>query len=309
MEEEGSMVHRLIGVDIGGTKTHGVRFDDGLITQEAVTGSANVQNVDISTASVNLEGLLRSLHAPEVSEVCVGAGGIDTPDDVRALTSLIHRFVPRATVTVVHDSRLLLAAARASTGISVISGTGSAVWGINDQGDEIRYGGWGYLLGDEGSGYWLGREAVRNGLHIANEGNPPDALTRAVLAHCGASSAQELIMRCHSADSPRHYLASIARTVIKSANQGDDLSDTLLTRAGQHLGKLAASASKRLGIAGPVVLGGGVGTNAAQVQRAFQESLSVHDITDVEVLGVPPAYGAQELSHHRAPSRDTRQSG
>lgn len=289
----------LIGIDIGGTKTHGVRFENGHIAHEAMTGSSNVQNVDVSTALANLGELLDKLNASHVDEIWAGAGGIDTSEDAAALAALINRFAETARVTVVHDSQLLLAASNTPTGIAVISGTGSAVWGINGRGDEVRYGGWGYLLGDEGSGYWLGREAIRHGLEAMNKGEDADELTRSLLTAQRLGRPEELIAQCHSAASPRYFMAGMARTVIEAAERGHDFSQSLLIQAGRHLAQLAAAAAQRIVIKGPIVLGGGIGANSSQVQEAFRTTLASHGITDVHILKRPPAHGALELARYR----------
>ena len=99
------------------------------------------------TRHFNLADLFARIGGGQVAQVYAGAGGIDTDDDAAALAALIEPHVPGARITVVHDSRLLLAAGGASTGVAVIAGTGSAAWGRNAAGDEARAGGWGYLPG------------------------------------------------------------------------------------------------------------------------------------------------------------------
>ncbi|MFD1213242.1 N-acetylglucosamine kinase, partial [Arthrobacter sp. GCM10027362] len=155
----------ILGLDIGGSKTHAIRLEAGRVTAEAVTGSANLQNVSRAAAAAAVAEAVRTVGAQGVQEVFAGAGGIDTDDDAAALRALIAPLLPGAAIHVVHDSRLVLAAGRARTGIAVIVGTGTVVWGIDEHGRQARAGGWGYLLGDEGSGYWLAREAVRHCLH------------------------------------------------------------------------------------------------------------------------------------------------
>ena len=168
----------------------------------------------------NLAELFARIGGGTVAQVYAGAGGIDTDADAEALAALIAPHVPGARITVVHDSRLLLAAGGASTGVAVIGGTGSAAWGRNGLGEEARAGGWGYLLGDEGSGYWLGREAVRHSLRRMNQGLEPDELTTALLASCGVDDPNKLIALFHSPDTGRRYWAERARLVVDAADAG-----------------------------------------------------------------------------------------
>lgn len=285
----------VIGLDIGGTKTHGVRFADGLMVADGIVGSSNVQNVTGEQAAMNLAELFAKIGGDGVSRVYAGAGGIDTDEDAAALAGLIEPHVPGARITVVHDSRLLLAAGRASTGVAVIGGTGSAAWGRNAGGEEARAGGWGYLLGDEGSGYWLGREAVRYSLRRMNQGLEPDELTAALLDSCQLDHPTKLIALFHASGTGRRYWAQRARLVVEAANAGHAASAGLLDQAGGDLASLAAEVLKQLGTAGPVILGGGLGMHVVRVQDSFRAHLAAEGITDVRVLDQEPVFGVLQL--------------
>jgi glucosamine kinase len=262
---------------------------------DETVGSSNVQNVSREEAASHLAELFGKIGGGAVSSVFAGAGGIDTDDDAAALAALIAPHVPGAEITVVHDSRLLLAAGGASTGVAVIGGTGSAAWGRNKQGDEARAGGWGYLLGDEGSGYWLGREAVRHSLRRMNQGLEPDELTAALLESCGVDHPNKLIALFHSPETGRRYWAQRARLVVEAAGAGHRASQDLVDQAGRDLASLAAGTLKQLGIDGPVILGGGLGMNVPRLQESFRTHLAAKGISDVHVLAQEPVFGVLEL--------------
>ncbi|XAS66334.1 BadF/BadG/BcrA/BcrD ATPase family protein [Micrococcaceae bacterium Sec5.7] len=285
----------VIGLDIGGTKTRGVRFEDGHVAADEIAGSSNVQNVSCEEAALHLAELFAKIGGGNVAQVYAGAGGIDTDDDAAALAALIEPHVPGAKITVVHDSRLLLAAGRASTGVAVIAGTGSAAWGKNEGGEEARAGGWGYLLGDEGSGYWLGREAVRHSLRRMNQGLDADQLTTALLESCGVGDPNKLIALFHSAATGRRYWAQQARLVVEAADAGHAVSQELVDQAGRDLAGLAEQALRRLGIDGPVILGSGLGMNVVRLQDSFRTHLADKGITDVRVLDQEPVFGVMQL--------------
>ncbi|AMB41177.1 MULTISPECIES: N-acetylglucosamine kinase [Paenarthrobacter] len=285
----------VIGLDIGGTKTRGVRFQDGVPVRDESAGSSNVQNVTREQAKANLAELFAKIGGGAVEEVYAGSGGIDTDEGAKALADLIAPHVPGARITVVHDSRLLLAAGGASTGVAVIAGTGSAAWGRNQAGEEARAGGWGYLLGDEGSGYWLGREAVRHSLRRMNQGLEPDALSQALLDSCGVDDPGKLIALFHSPDTGRRYWAQQARLVVEAAAAGDETSQRLLVQAGNDLADLAAQAVRQLGLDGPVILGSGLGMNVVPIQEAFKARLAERGITDVRILDQDPVFGVPRL--------------
>lgn len=285
----------VIGLDIGGTKTRGVRFEDGTVVADESVGSSNVQNVSREEAALHLAELFARIGGGTVAQVYAGAGGIDTDEDAAALAALIAPHVPGARITVVHDSRLLLAAGGASTGVAVIGGTGSAAWGRNSLGEEARAGGWGYLLGDEGSGYWLGREAVRHSLRRMNQGLEPDELTTALLASCGVDDPNKLIALFHSPDTGRRYWAERARLVVDAAAAGHAASQELVDQAGRDLAALALQTVRKLGIDGPVILGSGLGMNVPRLQESFRAALAAEGITDVRVLEQDPVFGVLQL--------------
>ncbi|MHA7220906.1 N-acetylglucosamine kinase [Arthrobacter sp. RHLT1-20] len=285
----------VIGLDIGGTKTRGVRFEEGGAVADESVGSSNVQNVSREEAARHLAELFALIGGGAVGRVYAGAGGIDTDADAAALAALIAPHVPGARITVVHDSRLLLAAGGASTGVAVIGGTGSAAWGRNSDGEEARAGGWGYLLGDEGSGYWLGREAVRYSLRRMNQGLEPDGLTTALLVSCGVDDPTTLIALFHSADTGRRYWAQRARLVVEAADGGHAASQALVDRAGRDLAGLAEQCVRQLGIDGPVILGGGLGMNVPRLQESFRSALAAAGISDVRVLDREPVFGVLQL--------------
>ncbi|MEJ1113183.1 BadF/BadG/BcrA/BcrD ATPase family protein [Paenarthrobacter sp. CCNWLY172] len=285
----------VIGLDIGGTKTRGVRFQNGAPVRDESAGSSNVQNVSREQAAANLAELFGKIGGGEIDEVYAGAGGIDTEEDAQALADLIAPHAPGAHITVVHDSRLLLAAGGASAGVAVIAGTGSAAWGKNDAGEEARAGGWGYLLGDEGSGYWLGREAVRHSLRRMNQGLEPDALSRALLDSCGVDEPGKLIAMFHSPDTGRRYWAQQARLVVEAADAGDDISQAMVEQAGRDLADLARQAVRQLGMDGPVILGSGLGMNVPRLQEAFKAKLAEDGIVDVRILQQDPVFGVPRL--------------
>ena len=284
----------VVGLDIGGSKTRGITWTNGEITADATVGSANVQNVSVETATANMAELFTLLGAPSAGVVFAGAGGVDTDADAAALQALIAPHVPAARITVVHDTRLLLAAGGASTGVAVIAGTGSAAWGINDAGRQARAGGWGYLLGDEGSGYWFGREAVRHSLHRMDLGAEPDILTQGLLKHCGLDDPSQLINHFHQGTT-RRYWAATSPVVFAAAAAGHAEALAMIDTAGRDLAGMAAQVAGMLGVAGPIVLGSGLGSNQPPLQDAFRKHLAMAGLNDVRILGQDPIFGVPLL--------------
>lgn len=283
----------VVGLDIGGTKTHGVRWRAGEVVAEAKSGSANVQNVTPEEAARNLAELFTVLGG-EVGRVVAGSGGVDTDDDADALRRLIGRQAPNARIDVVHDTRLILAAGGASTGIAVIAGTGSVAWGLDNEGRQARSGGWGYLLGDEGSGYWVGREAVRATLHRFNRAEPLGILGDSVLQANGVQRPEELIAQFHGA-SGRRYWAGQAHLVFEAAEAGDDAAQRIIEDGAHHLCGLVKDVESVLGVRSPVIIGGGLAVHQPKLQALLIDGLTQEGFGEVRFLTADPVYGVDYL--------------
>ncbi|MEC5197895.1 N-acetylglucosamine kinase-like BadF-type ATPase [Arthrobacter sp. PL16] len=291
---EGSLV---VGLDIGGSKTHGALWRDGVLVTEARAGSANVQNVTPEDAVQSLAELFHELlpdGQADVTRVVAGSGGVDTAADADRLRALIAPHAHGAPIDVVHDTRLILAAGGARTGVAVIAGTGSVAWGVAADGREARSGGWGYLLGDEGSGYWVAREAVRRALHRHDIGQLPDDLDSAVLALNRVSTPTELIGLFHSG-AGRTYWAAQSRAVFDAVRNGHQEAIGIIERAATDLTRLVLDVVGVVGLPGPVVVGGGLAMNQPDLQARLRARLGNEGITDVVFLEQDPVRGVRFL--------------
>ncbi|WP_159617546.1 N-acetylglucosamine kinase [Arthrobacter zhaoguopingii] len=298
-EPDAGAPEELVGLDIGGSKTHGILWRGSVVAAEAKAGSANVQNVSAAEASDNLAQLFAQLGGRRIGSVIAGSGGIDTEDDAARLRGLIAPFALGAVIDVVHDTRLILAAGGAATGIAVIAGTGSAAWGITADGREARSGGWGYLLGDEGSGYWLTREAIRRTLRRFNLAQEASALGRRILEANSVTSPTELIGLFHS-DLGRRHWASQSPVVFAAAAAGDDEARSLIETAGADLAGLVADIVSVIGVPGPVVIGGGLAVHQPVLQQAIRRPLAAAGVTDVVFLTQDPVLGVDFLRRTRS---------
>ena len=110
---------------------------------EALAAGANVALIDPSVVEERLTSLIEQLGSPHPATCCAGAAGVEVPAGRRRLEELLGLLLPGARVLVVHDTRLILAAAGLDVGIALIAGTGSVAYARNDAGDEGRVGGWG----------------------------------------------------------------------------------------------------------------------------------------------------------------------
>ncbi|TSD95081.1 ATPase [Skermania sp. ID1734] len=278
-----------LGLDIGGSKTKALCCTGTVTVHESVAGSANVASVGLAEASRQLDAVLAEMPCEAIESVCAGTAG--TPQTARQITDLLQRRFPHAKLLVVHDSQLILAAAGAEDGIALIAGTGSVAWGKRGE-RTVRVGGWGHLLGDEGSAYWVGQQAVRHALSRVDHGLAADSLTRAITAACGLADPAALLDHFYELHD-RRYWAQRASVVFDQARGGDEVGRRIVTAAAAALTGLTAEVGRQLGIDGPVVLAGGLAVHQPMLQEEIRKFLSRND---VRVLDVEPVHGAIRLA-------------
>lgn len=291
----GTPTRAVLGVDVGGSTTRGLRVEHGEVIRKALADTANMASVGVEAAGRALDELFDRLGRDDVAAVCVGAAGADTPEGRQRLARLVAQRVPGAAVSAVHDARLVLAAAGLDEGLVVISGTGSAGWGVCRDGREARAGGWGYLLGDEGSGYALARDAVRVALADVDSGRPPGRVACRLVEECGLDRPDRLLDHFY-AKLERRWWAQRAGAIVSLAVDGDPAATKLVDHAADALADLTDVVARRLGLAGPVVLAGGLLVNQPALQIRVRQRLDARGMTGVRVLEADPVCGAVRLA-------------
>ena len=292
---------RIVGLDIGGSKTHAIAASvngDGRI-QKVLAGSANLSSVGLAEATRQLSTVLDQIGRDDITAICAGAAGVDSPEQVMRLAVMIQSQVPGAAVRIVHDTALILATAGVQHGIALISGTGSVIWGRAPDGRTARAGGWGYLLGDEGSGYWVGREAVRHSLQRSDRGEQPDRLAQQLTADCGLRNPEQLLDHFY-ANPERRYWAGHSRLVFDLADDNDPAALQIVSSLADALAQLVRTVAGRLQMSGPVVLGGGLLMHQPIARAALTECLAAAGYSDVRTLTDDPVHGALTLAREMA---------
>ncbi|GIV21476.1 MAG: ATPase [Armatimonadota bacterium] len=182
--------------------------------------------------------------------------------------------LPAEKVVVVHDTRTALyCITQGEPGAVVIAGTGSVAFGVNASGEAASVGGWGYLMGDEGSAYWIALQAL-NVCTRAEDGRIPNTwLKRAILEHFGVESLSALHRLIYSGQLSRGQLAAAARAVSDAARLGERMAIRILSSAGKELGLMAVVVLRKLGMQyNRVKVGivGGVARAPAPLHEAFR---------------------------------------
>jgi glucosamine kinase len=280
----------VLGLDIGGSRTRARLLSGGEVAAELEGPGANVATNSPAVVERRLTNLLGKLGPVHPVACCAGAAGAEVPAARARLENLLGRLLPGTAVEVVHDARLVLAAAGIESGIALIAGTGSVAYGRAATGQEARAGGWGWLLGDEGSAAWVAREAAREVMRRADAGERPGPLGEGLLGAAGAVDAIDLTGRLHRLREPRRW-ASLAAAVFAAAGS-DAGAGALADRAAAGLAALVAVVRTRLGAVGPVVLAGGLLLNQPLLEAGVRNRVE----GPVLRLEEPPVTGAVRLA-------------
>jgi glucosamine kinase len=285
---------RLLGLDIGGTSSRARMVVDGAIVAEAQAASASLTAAGSDSAAAALAELLAQLPLGEPFDaICAGSAGSNVPGAQEFLAERLAPLTRDGTVIVVNDATLVLPAAGLDEGVAVICGTGSIAVGTGP-GHEARSGGFGYLLGDEGSGYWITRAAVRALLDRRDRGVPLGVLGEVLLTAAGAGHIDELQRMFYDFPHPRRW----ARHAPAVLDADDPAARSIAVEAAQALAGLADSAMRRLAApAGlPVVLGGGLMGHPRLREAAIIAVRGVLPGHEVRALTDPPVAGAVRLA-------------
>jgi N-acetylglucosamine kinase-like BadF-type ATPase len=198
--------------------------------------------------------------------------------------------IPSERMIVTDDALIALSGATAGQpGLIAIAGTGSIAFGRNSSGKTARAGGWGYMFGDEGSGFYITRQALRAALR-SEEGWGHATSLRSVLLHAtGAPDINQLLHRLYTSEFPRPRIAALAKLVDETAENSDATAQNILNEAAQQLAILVAAVRGQLfqpGEAARVSFAGGVFRSRILLERFRM-------LTEMEAGNqfAPPTYG------------------
>lgn len=297
-----------IGLDAGATKTCYVArsLPDGSETGGR-GAAANLKRQGLDGTAGVLLGLVeqaRAAHALPVRAVCAGVAGAGNPADADALAEAMRRALPETAVVVVHDAAIALEGAfEGESGMIVIAGTGSVVFARTAGGTLLRAGGWGYLIGDEGSGHALGRAALA-ALADAFDGGPPTHLAALAEARLALGTPEALHAYVYDEARP---LQDAAPLVLEAAAAGDAIACRLVAQQSRALALQASWVAARAEALAPrIALLGGL-THAPYYRQALTGALAeVLPGWSVQPPAHPAEVGALRLALAAAPAKDRR---
>jgi len=263
------MTDLLLGVDGGGSKTRALLADrSGVLLGAGTAGSSNYQAVGFAAAVAALqEAIAAAFHDAgrmgQAAVACMGLAGAGRPDDRAHFEKWAAQQGFARRWAIVGDAELVLAAGTpAGWGVALICGTGSIGYARTPDGRSARAGGWGYLLGDEGSGYAIGRAALGAVSRAADGRSPRTALSERLLAATRSEKFDDLV-RWAAGASPAE-VAALAPQVLAIADTGDPLAQGIADYAARELTQLAVCLLPVMNVDPPVpvaVTGGLLGND------------------------------------------------
>ncbi|MDQ1710456.1 MAG: hypothetical protein QOG49_1841 [Frankiaceae bacterium] len=277
----------VLGIDAGGGSTRAVLMQEDELISRHSTGPMNL--LLHADASDRLVALIKETNAELVG---VGMPGLR---NALQLLKFTHDVKQRtgATVIAADDATIgLLGAFAGGPGIVVIAGTGSVAVGWPGKGRVNRVGGHGFLLGDEGSGYWIGRAAISAALRSRDGTGPKNALPE-IVERAAGTRLEEIVMRVHSDATDRKQVSKVTRALAAST---DPAAKAILDEAADHLIAMATALRASMGNL-PVAMVGGVFEIASVAQKFIAA-------TDATKPMEAPEFGAVRLAIGDRNARD-----
>lgn len=276
----------VLAVDGGGTRTEAWlgRYDvpDDPVGRGA-SGPANPHSVGWASAQEHLREAIQAAFsdadiAPQpVASAVLAVAGTDNDEDRATLANWADTLKLAQKIRWVNDAEpLLFVSPMPGWGIVVISGTGSFAFGQTRDGATARAGGWGFLAGDDGSAFDLGRAVVRRALWEEDRNRPYSTVTRRLLEIFRSDTVRSASRAINQSPSPRKTMASLAILATATADQGDPYALRLLEHAARDLAEIVSVVQDRLGFPdGSYRLGmaGGVFLGSALIREQFLHAL------------------------------------
>ena len=305
----------FLGIDGGQTSTKSILADASGRVLGAGRGGPAIHLKDGATREHARGALYAAIHqalrqaglvdATEIACAFLGFSGVSGPEASAAKTycEVVQEQFEVRSIFIDHDARTALAGAIPSmTGVIAIAGTGSIAFAMNAEGASARAGGWGYLLGDPGSAYEIGRQALAAVALAHDCGGPATLLSSLLLQALDIHNATEITQAVYRDASPKLRIAGVCSTVAAAAASGDKMAVSIFEEAGRGLGSMACAAARKL--TPPPSLNfsgvGGVFESGELLWRPYREFvLTEYPQAQVVAPAFPPLVGALILAFQK----------
>ncbi|MEU6227696.1 BadF/BadG/BcrA/BcrD ATPase family protein [Streptomyces sp. NPDC047042] len=265
----------VVGIDVGGTKTHlRARAGDESIADHVRPSSGWRPHDPVAAAGWLAALVTDTLPAgSRPAAVAMGGHGCETPRQCEEIRSALEACLG-VPCRIVGDAELLVPAVGLDRGAGLVAGTGSVAVGRLEDGSPVQVGGWGALLGDEGGSAGLVREAVRAVWAAHDRGEEPDELTKELLVAFQVPEVPALGGALESATAPSADWGRHAPAVFAAAEAGSSLAGTVIAEGGRSLAALVARLAARGVPVDDVVVAGSTVLAQPVLYDAFVASLA-----------------------------------
>ncbi len=281
------MPHLVVGVDAGGSSTVVALEQDGnlLRTHEGPGANASSRGEEAAGDSIAAT-ILSALDGALPHAIFVGAAGAGRPDVAQTLCSVLESRFPGSRIGVRDDAYIALrACVPEGDGAVVIAGTGSIAYAQRGNA-EFRSGGYGYLLGDEGSGFSIGAAALKLVLRAFDERAPREPFVEILAARLGVEDGNAILRTIYGNRNPIAAIAAVAPIVLEHADLGDRSANKIVQAAALELSEMAKSIVKRADLAhsgAPLVLAGSLLRNNSLLTFLLESRLK-NDLPEMPVF-------------------------
>ncbi len=253
----------VLGVDSGGTKTKSIIVNSELkLLGIGIGGAGNYQSIGIDKAKNNIgESIEKALSEAGIKSDDLDVGGfgiagLDTEKDYNKIWEFLDE------MKIVEDKYLVndvvishYGCLRGKPGVTIVAGTGSISYGVNKEGEETRVGGWGWLIGDEGSGFYLARRGLQEATRAYDGRSEETILEKLAINHFDLSEFEDLFQKVYEEFNQPADISSFAEKVIEGASKGDETSIEIVEDACEELFLYAKTIKQKLGLKDPLNLG------------------------------------------------------
>lgn len=303
----------VLGIDGGATKTVCILTGvNGHVVGRGEAGPANIHKVSIETAYQSIltavSSAAASLGIVEVEAICIGSAGVDRPGDVQIIAEFIHRLkceksiaikwsIKHSTTITCNDGLIALTGGIGKPeGVVAITGTGSFIFGRNQHGQTGRVGGWGHILGDEGSAYDIAIRGIKAVLASHDGRSGATQLTERFLEQLQIRHVQDIVEVIYQRELTVSEIASLAPIVDDAAFEGDLIAFQIIDRAAIELADAALVVIDKLFSRDEtieVVTAGSVWSGKSGIRQRFEKMiLERAPVANVIPPRHEPAYGA-----------------
>ncbi|MFT4416347.1 N-acetylglucosamine kinase [Fredinandcohnia humi] len=292
----------LLAVDGGGTKTIAVLVNaEGTIIGEGRAGASNYHVVGVERAEDAIVAAILDAFKDagigfcdqvNVEKAVFALAGIDTTIDEKEVKGIVQRGINALSIgigsVIVENDALsaLFGATQKKAGVLLIAGTGSIVFAHDGNGRIVRSGGWGHRFGDEGSGYWIGKQAIQSVLKMKDGREEDTLLAKLILEKFELSTIEDLYNWAYSESYSVDDVGALTAVVYEAFCLGDAVSKRIFDAAVDELLVLAGNAIEKANIQQDefdLILQGGVFHNNPYIKNQFIQKIQ-HSNTKVKVV-------------------------